>query len=83
MRSEASLARTVAFPRVINIEDLRRLARRRLPSVVFAYIDGGAEDEVTLHENVRAFRDVAFRPRQCVAVPSCELRTTGLSTTNR
>ena len=80
MRSDASLARTVAFPRVINIEDLRRLARRRLPSVVFAYIDGGAEDEVTLHENVRAFRDVAFRPRQCVAVPSCDLRTTVLGT---
>ena len=81
MRSEASLARRVAFPRVINIEDLRRLARRRLPSVVFAYIDGGAEDEITLRENARAFRDVTFRPRQCVAVPSCNLRTTVLGTT--
>ncbi|HLG58451.1 MAG TPA: alpha-hydroxy acid oxidase [Vicinamibacterales bacterium] len=81
MRSEASLARTVAFPRVINIADLRRLARKRLPAVVFAYIDGGAEDEITLGENVRAFRDVTFRPRQCVAVPSCDLRTTVLGTT--
>jgi len=80
MRSEASLARAVSFPRVINIDDLRRLAQRRLPAVVFAYIDGGAEDEVTLQENVRAFRDVTFRPRQCVAVPACDLRTTVLGT---
>jgi L-lactate dehydrogenase (cytochrome) len=81
MRSEASLARAVSFPRVINIDDLRRLAQRRLPAVVFAYIDGGAEDEVTLQENVRAFHDVTFRPRQCVAVPTCDLRTTVLGTT--
>jgi L-lactate dehydrogenase (cytochrome) len=81
MRSEASLARAVAFPRVINIEDLRRLARKRLPALVFAYIDGGAEDEITLRENVRAFEDVTFRPRQCVAVPTCDLRTTVLGTT--
>jgi isopentenyl diphosphate isomerase/L-lactate dehydrogenase-like FMN-dependent dehydrogenase len=81
MRSEASLARAVSFPRVISIDDLRRLARRRLPAVVFAYIDGGAEDEVTLQENVRAFHEVTFRPRQCVAVPTCDLRTTVLGTT--
>jgi len=81
VRSEAALARAVSFPRVINIEDLRRLARRRLPAVVFAYIDGGAEDEITLRENVRAFQDVTFRPRQCVAVPRCDLRTTVLGTT--
>jgi L-lactate dehydrogenase (cytochrome) len=81
MRSDARLARAVAFPRVINIADLRELARRRLPAVVFAYIDGGAEDEVTLRENSRAFSEVTFRPRQCVAVPGCDLRTTVLGTT--
>ena len=81
MKSDRSLARSVAFPRVINIHDFRRLARKRLPAVVFAYIDGGAEDEVTLRENVAAFRDITFRPRQCVAVPSCDLRTTVLGQT--
>src|SRR6188474_959577 len=81
MKSDRSLARSVSFPRVINIHDFRRLAKRRLPAVVFAYIDGGAEDEITLRENCRAFRDVRFRPRQCVAVPSCDLRTTVLGTT--
>jgi L-lactate dehydrogenase (cytochrome) len=81
MTSDRSLARSVAFPRVINIADFRRLARKRLPAVVFAYIDGGAEDEVTLRENCAAFGDITFRPRQCVAVPSCDLRTTVLGTT--
>jgi L-lactate dehydrogenase (cytochrome) len=81
MKSDRSLARSVMFPRVVNISDLRRLAKRRLPAVVFAYIDGGAEDEITLRENSRAFSDVTFRPRQCVAVPSCDLRTTVLGTT--
>ena len=81
MKSDRSLERSVAFPRVINIADFRRLAKKRLPAVVFAYIDGGAEDEVTLRENCAAFADITFRPRQCVAVPSCDLRTTVLGTT--
>jgi isopentenyl diphosphate isomerase/L-lactate dehydrogenase-like FMN-dependent dehydrogenase len=81
MKSDRSLARSVSFPRVINISDFRRLAQRRLPAVVFAYIDGGAEDEITLRENCRAFGDISFRPRQCVAVPACDLRTTVLGTT--
>src|SRR5262245_59734401 len=81
MKSDRSLARSVSFPRVINIYDFRRLARRRLPAVVFAYIDGGAEDEIPLRGDCRAFRDYRFRPRQCVAVPSCDLRTTVLGTT--
>ena len=57
-------------PRVVNIADLRRLAKRRLPRVVFDYIDGGADDEITLRENCRAFDDVTFRPRCAVATPS-------------
>src|SRR5262249_39446051 len=59
----------------LNIEDLRELARRRVPKIVFNYIDGGAEDEWTLRENRRAFESVTFRPHQAVAVPSCDLRT--------
>jgi len=67
-------ARAVASPRVVNIEDLRSLALRRLPKVVFDYLDGGAEAEVTMHENRRAFDAVTFRPRHAVAVPHCDLR---------
>src|SRR5277367_2132297 len=64
-----------AFSRVVDVEDLRGMARRRLPRVVFDYVDGGADGEVTLRENCRVFDDVTFRPRQAVAVASCDLRT--------
>jgi L-lactate dehydrogenase (cytochrome) len=64
----------------VNIEDLRKAARRRLPRSVFDYIDGGADAEVTLRENVRAFEDVTFRPRYAVETPSPDLRTTVLGT---
>src|SRR6266481_2299367 len=73
-------SREVASPRVVNIEDLRQLAKNRLPKAVFDYLDGGAEDEVTLLENCRVFTDVTFRPRQCVKFPEYDLRTTVLGT---
>jgi L-lactate dehydrogenase (cytochrome) len=60
---------------VVNVEDLRLRAKRRLPRVVFNYVDGGADDERTLHDNCAAFQDVTFRPRQAVAFPSYDLRT--------
>jgi L-lactate dehydrogenase (cytochrome) len=62
-------------PRVVNIHDLREIARRRLPRGVFDYLDGGAEGEVTLRENCRVFEDVVFRPRQAVAIPEPDLRS--------
>ncbi|MGB9475384.1 MAG: alpha-hydroxy acid oxidase [Candidatus Udaeobacter sp.] len=65
--------RSIDPPRVINIEDLRREAKRRLPRAVFDYIDGGAEDERTLRANCRAFEEVTFRPRCAVATPTCDL----------
>lgn len=67
-------SRAVASPRVVSIEDLRALARRRLPKVVFDYVDGGADGEVTLAENRRAFDAVTFRPRYAVEVRG-DLRT--------
>jgi L-lactate dehydrogenase (cytochrome) len=65
---------------VLTIADLRRLAERRLPRAVFDYIDGGADAELTLRENSRVFDDVIFRPRNAVAIPTCDLRTTVLGT---
>jgi L-lactate dehydrogenase (cytochrome) len=66
--------------RILNIADLRRLAKRRLPRSVFDYIDGGAEAEVTLRENVRVFEEVIFRPRNAVPNAPVDLRTTVLGT---
>jgi isopentenyl diphosphate isomerase/L-lactate dehydrogenase-like FMN-dependent dehydrogenase len=68
-------SRKVASPQVVCVEDLRLLARRRVPRAVFDYVDGGAEGEVTLRENRRTFEDVAFRPRHAVEVSGCDLRT--------
>src|SRR5258706_10549534 len=65
---------------VVNIADLRRLAKRRLPRVVFDYVDGGADDEVTLRANRSVFEAVTFRPRGAVATAACDLRTTVLGT---
>jgi L-lactate dehydrogenase (cytochrome) len=62
--------------RAINIEDLRRAARKRVPRAVFDYIDGGADAELTLRENCRAFEDVTFRPRCALPAAGCDLRAT-------
>ena len=58
----------------VNVADLRRMAQRRLPKPIFDYVDGGAEDEVTLRENRRAFEEVTFRPRHGTPVPEVDLR---------
>jgi isopentenyl diphosphate isomerase/L-lactate dehydrogenase-like FMN-dependent dehydrogenase len=60
---------------IVNIEDLRKKAKRQVPRVVFDYLDGGADGEVTLQENCRVFDEVIFRPRQAVSLASCELST--------
>jgi isopentenyl diphosphate isomerase/L-lactate dehydrogenase-like FMN-dependent dehydrogenase len=59
----------------VNISDLRDAAESRLPKSVFDYLDGGAESELTLAENCRAFRDLVFRPRSAVAIDDCNLKT--------
>jgi L-lactate dehydrogenase (cytochrome) len=61
--------------RALNIADLRLLAKRRLPRMVFDYIDGGADAEITLRENSRVFEDVTFRPKCAVALDACALHT--------
>ncbi len=68
-------ARSVESPRVVCVDDLRLVAKRRIPKSVFDYLDGGAEGEVTLRENCRVFEDVTFRPRHAVVEPSCDLHT--------
>jgi isopentenyl diphosphate isomerase/L-lactate dehydrogenase-like FMN-dependent dehydrogenase len=55
-------------PRAHSIEELRAAARRRLPRVVFDYVDGGAEDCVTLRANREAFEAIRFAPRTLVDV---------------
>lgn len=59
-----------------NIADVRRAAQRRLPTPMFHYIDGGADDEWTLSRNSAAFGDYQFTPRALRDVSQIDLRTT-------
>lgn len=61
-----------------SVADLRALARRRLPRVAFDYLDGAAEDEVTLARNREAFDRWAFVPRTLVDVGKIDLSTSVL-----
>jgi L-lactate dehydrogenase (cytochrome) len=62
----------------INIDDLRRRARRNLPRAVFDFGDGGAEDEVTLRANSRDFQRLTFRPKVLTDVSKRDQSTTVL-----
>jgi L-lactate dehydrogenase (cytochrome) len=62
--------------RAADAADLRKLARRRLPRGVFDYVDGGAEDEITLAANAQAFRRIEFRPRVLRDVGTVDTSTT-------
>jgi len=48
---------------IASIEDLRQRARQRLPRAIFDFIDGGAQDEVTLRRNREDFRRISLIPR--------------------
>src|ERR1700752_4653021 len=80
VKSMSQDSSAVASPPVVNIEDLRLLAKRRLPQAVFDYLDGGAEDEITMRENCRVFCDYTFRPRHAVKFTEYNLRTKVLGT---
>jgi L-lactate dehydrogenase (cytochrome) len=62
--------------KVASVEDLRRIAKRRLPRGVFDYIDGGAEDERSLANNSAAFARIEFRPRVLREVGDVDPSTT-------
>lgn len=67
---------TRRLSRAANVADLREIARRRLPGGIFDYIDGAAEDEVTLRSNVDAFASWRFVPRVLRDVSSVDTSTT-------
>ena len=59
-----------------NFHDFRELARRRLPSPIFDYIDGGADDEVTLRQNTESFERCDLVPNILRGVESLDLSVT-------
>lgn len=73
-------ATTRRLNRAADVDDLRRLAKRRLPRGVFDYIDGGAEDERTLGRNVAGFSRLEFQPRVLRDVSNVDTSTSILGT---
>jgi len=66
----------VAVPSAINVDDLRRLAKRRLPKIAYDFIEGGLEDESGIARNERAFDEVKLVPRYMVDVRTRDQSTT-------
>ena len=62
--------------RCVAVDDMRRVAERRLPRGVFDYIDGAAEDERTMVRNVDAFAAYQFEPRVLRDVSNLDTSTT-------
>jgi len=62
--------------RLDSVHAVRSEARRRLPRMIFDFVDGGAEDEVTLGRNRRAFLDAELLPRVLVDVSARDQSTT-------
>ena len=61
-----------------NFDDFRRLAKKKLPSPIFHYIDGGADDEVTLKRNTDSFNECDLIPNVLTDVSNVDLSTTVL-----
>ena len=59
-----------------NFSDFRKLAKKKLPSPIFHYIDGAADDEVTYKRNTNAFDDVDLVPNVLRGVENVDLSTT-------
>lgn len=67
-----------SFEKAVSVEDMRALARRRLPRALFQFVDDGSEAETTLRENRRAFDSVTFRARNATWHATRDLTTTVL-----
>jgi len=61
-----------------NFEDFRKLAKKKLPSPIFHYIDGGSDDEITLNRNTSSFNDYDLVPSVLNDVSNVDMSTTVL-----
>src|SRR5882724_1425023 len=72
---------TMSLGKCFNFGDFRKLAQRKLPAPLFHYIDGGADDELTLRRNTDAFADYELMPRVLRDVSTIDTRTKVLGVT--
>lgn len=61
---------------VVNVDDLRKLAKRRLPKICYDYVEGGTDDEIGLVTNELAFRQTRIVPRYLIDVSARDQSTT-------
>ena len=61
-----------------NYNDFRKLAKKKLPSPIFHYIDGGSDDEITLNRNTDSFNDYDLIPSVLADVENIDMSTTVL-----
>jgi len=66
------------MPVITNIEDLRQLARRKVPRALFDYVDRGSYDEISYHANSAALKAIRFRQRVLIDADNRSLGTTML-----
>jgi (S)-mandelate dehydrogenase len=71
----------MSIANAVNIEDLRRRAQRRLPRLLFDWIDGGAGDETALRQSIEGFAATRFNPRYLANITTCDLSKTLLGRT--
>ena len=67
-----------SLDKVFNIEDLRKIARKKLPAPLFNYIDGGADDETNVFGNIHAFDSASLVPEYLIDVAKVDTSTQGL-----
>lgn len=58
-----------------GVDDVRRIAKRRLPKMIYQFVDGGSDDEVTLAANRSDFNRIRFRPKMLTDVDTRSYRT--------
>lgn len=66
----------MGIKRCFNLMDFRRVAKRKLPAPVFHYLDGGADDEWSLHRNTDAYNDYELLPSHLSDVREINLNST-------
>ncbi len=66
------------MPVITNVEDLRQLARRKVPKAIFEYIDHGSYDQLSLANNRNDINAIRFRQRVLIDAATRDLKTTML-----
>jgi isopentenyl diphosphate isomerase/L-lactate dehydrogenase-like FMN-dependent dehydrogenase len=80
MRNGTRPPRRLTLDHAVNVDDVRAMANRRLPTAVSDFIDGGGEGEVTLRRNRTSLDALTFRPRALAGSSERSLATTMLGT---